>query len=51
VKASGTEYTRLAQYKVSDRQTHAHPVFLGDRILIRDDTTLRLFRFEQGEDN
>jgi hypothetical protein len=32
---------------VSDKQTWAHPVFLGDRILIRDDTTLRSFRIPQ----
>jgi outer membrane protein assembly factor BamB len=46
VKPSGTEYDVIAEYKVSDRQTSAHPVFLGDRILIRDDLTLRSYRIE-----
>jgi outer membrane protein assembly factor BamB len=46
VKANGQEYEPVAEYKVSDRPIFAHPVFLGDRILIRDDTTLRSFRIE-----
>jgi outer membrane protein assembly factor BamB len=46
VKPSGTAYEPIAEYKVSDRQTWAHPVFLGDRILIRDDLTLRSYRIE-----
>jgi outer membrane protein assembly factor BamB len=44
VRPSGRAYERIAEYRVSDRQTWAHPVFLGNRILIRDDTTLRSFR-------
>jgi outer membrane protein assembly factor BamB len=47
VKPNGKEYELIAEYKVSDKQTWAHPVFLGDRILIKDDTTLRSFRIEQ----
>jgi outer membrane protein assembly factor BamB len=47
VKPNGKEYEPIAEYKVSDKQTWAHPVFLGDRILIKDDTTLRSFRIEQ----
>ena len=46
VKPSGTAYERIAEYQVSDKQTWAHPVFLGDRILIKDDFTLRSFRIE-----
>src|SRR5262249_23665211 len=46
VKPSGTSYEVIAQYRVSDKQTWAHPLFLGDRILIKDDTTLRSFRIE-----
>jgi outer membrane protein assembly factor BamB len=49
VKPNGKKYEPIADYQVSDRQTWAFPVFLGDRILIRDDTTLRLFRIEQRE--
>jgi RNA polymerase sigma factor (sigma-70 family) len=46
VKPSATAYEPIAEYRVSDTDTHAHPVFLGDRILIKDVTTLRLFRME-----
>jgi outer membrane protein assembly factor BamB len=46
VKPDGKRYEPIAEYKVSDRQTWAHPVFLGDRILIRDDMTLRCFRIQ-----
>lgn len=41
VKATGKEYAPIADYKVAVTQTWAHPVFLGKRILIRDQTTLR----------
>ena len=46
VRPSGTAYEPIAEYQVSDRQTWAYPVFLGDRILIRDDTALRSWRIE-----
>jgi outer membrane protein assembly factor BamB len=46
VKPDGEKYQPIVEYQVSDRQTWAHPVFLGDRILIRDDLTLRSFRIE-----
>jgi outer membrane protein assembly factor BamB len=46
VKPSDREYEPIAEYTVSDRQTWAHPVFLGNRILIRDDLTLRSLRIE-----
>jgi outer membrane protein assembly factor BamB len=36
----------IAEYQLCDRPTLAHPVFLGDRILIKDDVTLRSFRIE-----
>jgi hypothetical protein len=41
VRLSATAYEPIAEYQVSDTDTHAHPVFLGDRILIKDGTTLR----------
>jgi outer membrane protein assembly factor BamB len=44
VKPSAKAYEPIAEYQVSNNETHAHPVFLGDRILIKDATTLRLFR-------
>jgi hypothetical protein len=46
VRPNGTAYELITEYRVSDTQTWAHPVFLGDRILIRDQTTLRCFRIE-----
>jgi RNA polymerase sigma factor (sigma-70 family) len=46
VKPSSTAYELIAEYQVSDTDTHAHPVFLGDRILIKDGTSLRSFRIE-----
>jgi RNA polymerase sigma factor (sigma-70 family) len=47
VRPSGTAYEPVADYRMSDTQTWAHPVFLGDRIVIKDAATLRLFRIEQ----
>ena len=47
VKPSATAYEPIAQYRVSDTGTGAHPVFLGDRLLIRDQLMLRSFRIEQ----
>jgi RNA polymerase sigma factor (sigma-70 family) len=44
VRPSATEYDLIAEYRVSDTDTHATPVFLGDRILIKDHTTLKSFR-------
>jgi outer membrane protein assembly factor BamB len=44
LKPSGTAFEPLAEYRVSDGHTDAHPVLLGDRILIKDESTLRLFR-------
>jgi outer membrane protein assembly factor BamB len=46
MKAGGTAYEPIAQYRVSDSPTYAHPVFLGDRILIKDRETLRSFRIK-----
>ena len=38
--ASATSFAPSAQYTVATSQTWAHPVVLGDRILIKDETTL-----------
>jgi RNA polymerase sigma factor (sigma-70 family) len=48
VRPSPAAFEPIAEYRVSDTDTHAHPVFLGDRILIKDGSTLRLFRIEAG---
>jgi outer membrane protein assembly factor BamB len=44
VRPSARAYEPTAEYRVSDTDTHAHPVFLGDRILVKDASTLRSFR-------
>jgi outer membrane protein assembly factor BamB len=46
VKASGTAYEPIAEYRVADREAWSYPVFLGDRIVIKDDRTLRCYRIE-----
>jgi RNA polymerase sigma factor (sigma-70 family) len=48
IKPSAIAYEPIAEYQVSETDTHAHPVFLGDRILIKDSTTLRSFRIDSG---
>jgi outer membrane protein assembly factor BamB len=46
VRAGAAAYEPVAEYRVSDAETHAHPVFLGDRILVKDRTTLRCLAFK-----
>src|SRR5439155_21115544 len=43
VKPGDKGYEPVAEYRVSDFGAWAHPVFLGDRILIKDATTLKSF--------
>jgi outer membrane protein assembly factor BamB len=40
------EYAPAAQYTVANSPTWAHPVVLGNRILIKDETTLRSLKSE-----
>jgi outer membrane protein assembly factor BamB len=49
VKPTATAYEPIREYLVSEAQTWAHPVILGDRLLIRDQTTLRLLRVDPGD--
>jgi outer membrane protein assembly factor BamB len=52
VKPGAAKFEPIAKYHVCDeRATMAHPVFLGDRILIKDDLTLRSYRIEPGDGN
>jgi hypothetical protein len=48
VKPSGQEYQPIAQYTVADSRTEAHPVFLGNRILIKAWDTLTSFAIGEG---
>jgi len=43
---STKEYAPTAQYTVADRPTWAHPVLIGNRILIKDETSLRSLRIQ-----
>jgi outer membrane protein assembly factor BamB len=45
LKTGAQTYQPLAQYTVATSQTWAHPVFLGDRILVKDETTLASLAF------
>ena len=40
------EYAPAAEYTVADRPTWAHPVLIGNRILIKDETTLRSLKIQ-----
>jgi outer membrane protein assembly factor BamB len=46
VTPNSKEYSPIAEYKVADSPTYAHPVFLGDRIVIKDAKFLRSFRIQ-----
>ena len=46
VPVSAKEYAPAAEYTVADRPTWAHPVLIGNRILIKDETTLRSLRIQ-----
>ncbi len=43
-RPSAATFEPIAEYQVSDSDTHAHPLFLGQRILIKDAVSLRSFR-------
>lgn len=45
-KNSASSYQRLKKYTVADSPTWAHPVVLGNRILIKDTSTLALLSVE-----
>jgi outer membrane protein assembly factor BamB len=50
VKANPEAYEPIAEYQVSATETHAHPVFLGDRLLIKERTALRSFAIRDGSE-
>lgn len=41
-KREGTGFTTLKEYSVADSETWAHPVVLGDKILVKDKNKLSL---------
>jgi outer membrane protein assembly factor BamB len=46
VKPSAAGFEQLAKYHVAESHVWTHPVFLGDRFLVKDETTLRSFAIE-----
>jgi outer membrane protein assembly factor BamB len=45
-KPDSKEYAQIAQYKVSDTPTYAHPVISGNRVFIKDKETVTMFTVE-----
>jgi len=45
-KPDGKEYTQLAQYKVADTPTYAHPIIAGNRIFVKDQESLTMWIVE-----
>ncbi len=45
IKPGGTRFEPVTQYTVATSPTWAHPVFLGNRILVKDETTLASLAF------
>jgi len=43
IRPNAKEFDLIAEYDVADPPIYAHPVFLGNRILIRGMTTLRCY--------
>jgi len=43
--ATAKEFAPLAEYTVAESPTWAHPIVIGNRILIKDETTLRSLAF------
>lgn len=44
-KKNPQAYEQVAKYSVAESSTYAHPVVLGSRILVRDDSSLALWTF------
>lgn len=45
-QANPQKFQQLAKYSVAESTTYAHPVLLGDRILIKDETSLSLWTWK-----
>jgi hypothetical protein len=43
--ASAKNFAPVAEYTVAESPTWAHPLVIGNRILIKDETTLRSLAF------
>jgi outer membrane protein assembly factor BamB len=49
LSATAREFAPIAEYTVAESPTWAHPVVLGSRILIKDETSLRSLTFQNAE--
>jgi len=45
-KADGKEYSELAKFQVSGKQTYAHPVVAGQRIFVKDTDAVTMWTLE-----
>jgi hypothetical protein len=45
-KPNAAQYEEVAQIKVSDTQTYAHPVIAGKQIIVKDQDSLMLWTLE-----
>ena len=43
---NNTEFRELARYKVADRDTYAYPILVGNRIYIKDKSSLTLWTLD-----
>jgi outer membrane protein assembly factor BamB len=50
VKPCAVQFEQIARYHVADSHVWTHPVFLGDRILVKDETTLWSFAIDSAGD-
>ena len=47
IKINEKDYNPIIQYEVADSPTWAHPVLLGKRIIVKDNTTVYLWNLEE----
>jgi hypothetical protein len=40
------QYTELAKVRVADLPTYAHPVVAGNRVFVRDEKTVSLWKIQ-----
>jgi outer membrane protein assembly factor BamB len=46
VKPDGKAYSEITRYKVSETPTYAHPVIAGNRVFVKDQESVTMFRIE-----
>ena len=46
VKPDGKEYSEITRYKVAETPTYTHPVIAGNRVFVKDQESVTMFRIE-----